>query len=74
MSNIGPTMGGLPEGFDRSDIMHVCPECGGQTTSLVGALIIVQTCWACFGTGLLSTEDLGRYITEANRRTEKGLT
>lgn len=51
---------------DGTVVEHVCPECGGQFASHHGALIVVETCWACGGTGKLSEDQMTAYLKRAN--------
>ena len=57
---------------DRSDVLHTCPECGGNFGAVLGALIVVQTCWGCQGAGVLTNDQLNAYLREANRRAREG--
>lgn len=64
----GVTVPGL--GVRDDVITHVCPECGGR----FGDPGAVRRCWACFGKGEMTTDDLVRYenrLQERAREEEK---
>jgi len=50
------------------EVVHVCPECGGDFAEHLGALIVVQICWACKGVGTLTGEQLSWYESESRAR------
>lgn len=72
--NLRPNMGNLNGGIDRSNVEHVCFECGGDFATHLGGLILVQTCWACGGRGRLTDDELATALRIHNHRVEQGLT
>lgn len=61
---------GLPgtpiRGQDRSQVQHLCPECGGATAVDLGNVGLVQQCKYCYGTGLMTDQELSAYVRMLN--------
>jgi DnaJ-class molecular chaperone len=53
-------------GQDRSQVEHLCPECGGASTADLGNTLLVQLCKACHGRGLMTDEELSAYLRMLN--------
>lgn len=53
-------------GQDRSQIQHLCPECGGASTVDLGAFGLVHQCVDCHGTGLMNDQELDAYMRKLN--------
>lgn len=53
-------------GQDRSNVTHLCPECGGSSTVDLGASLLVALCPACHGIGTLTDAQLGAYVSRLN--------
>lgn len=53
---------------ERSDVLQVCPECGGQLTSLLDASSLVRVCWACEGRGTMNDQQLSTYMSRLNAK------
>lgn len=52
---------GIPETGTGDLVEHVCPECGGgPMTNTASGLVVVQTCGACGGRGVLSDDEVKR--------------
>jgi DnaJ-class molecular chaperone len=58
-------------GTRRLDIVYVCPECGGSIATQSG-LLVVETCWACRGSGQMTGSQLDTYEAELFRRAATG--
>ena len=71
---IGPT-GARLTGREpaNADVKHICPICGGETARLQGALIVIETCWACQGTGFIADSDWGTFERLLRHRESQGL-
>ncbi len=67
-ARIGPTMGrpgnlvGPDDRGGGDHVMHICPACGGPLAANHGALIVVQVCLPCRGTGLMTDAQLSAYL------------
>ncbi len=61
---IGPTMGrpGAAPYTADVDVLHICPECGGDFADYLGASGAVAMCWACDGRGRLNDLQLSIYL------------
>lgn len=66
--NIVRAMAAMEAKRDGGDVMHVCPECGGEFASHLGALVVVEMCWACGGAGLLTSDQLSSYLARSRER------
>jgi hypothetical protein len=64
----GKKLLGRTLGERAGDVSHVCFECGGATASYLGALIVVETCPICFGSGIIADADMAAAIARSNAR------
>lgn len=71
---IGPT-GQRLTGVEpaNANVEHVCPICGGEFARHLGALIVVEVCWACNGSGRIADSDWGAFERLLRHREAQGL-
>lgn len=67
---IGPTMGrpGDEPFLSGADVEHICPECGGDFATHLGATGAVVRCWGCHGRGRMNDLELSIYLRKVAPR------